>query len=650
MAAGPERWPRETLKMDFANVFSTAAINECSLRNRIIMPLYPTKYATESRVNPRMLEFYRARAKGGVGLIVLDCPCLDYPRAYKGPHELRIDRPEYAEGVRELVAVIQGQGARAFMQLNYPKERTVAQGTPGARKKGRNWKVSLANGMSLFEAAEILEIMADGAASAKELGYDGVEIQASYGDLIAQLLSPLLNRRTDELGGSVENRARFLGRLIKKVKIAAGPRFPVMVKLVCDEYVSAGLGVDEALVIAALVEKSGADAIVANGGNKSSKFVTIPGHDSGPGPLVDLAARIKGAVTIPVVAIGKINTPALADAIIGQGKADFVAMARALVADPDLPGKAAAGRVSDIRGCVYCLEDCADKGVQGIGRCCSVNPFAGQEYLWQIRPATEKKKVLVVGGGPSGIQAAIIADQRGHAVELWEQDQLGGQIRLAHLAPCKEEMTEVLRYLQHRLAAGTVCVRTGQVAEQESIVAHAPDVVIVACGSRPGRLPVPGIDGGQVYDARTVYRAKPPLGRRLVVIGGGDLGCETADWLAGPDRQVTIVEILPEVLTRMKKIPRQRLLARLQEKEVTILTETRLVALEKKGAHLIDKEGQERFLEADNVILAINSVPENRLLAAIAGKIGQMVAVGDAAVPANLGAALRSGTEAALAL
>jgi 2,4-dienoyl-CoA reductase-like NADH-dependent reductase (Old Yellow Enzyme family) len=255
--------------MGFSRLFSEGTIGGCTVKNRIIMSLFPTKYATESKVNPKMLEFYRARARGGAGLIVLDCPCLDYPRAYKGPQELRIDKPEYMQGVTELLGVIHAEGSRAFMHLTYPKERTFGEEMPGAKKKGDLWSVPLANAMSGGEADEILEIMARGAVRARELGYDGVEIQASYGGLIAQLLSPLLNRRTDELGGGPENRACFLTRLIRMVKDAAGRDFPVMVKLVCDESVPGGLDIEGGKEIARLVEAAGADALVANAGNKS---------------------------------------------------------------------------------------------------------------------------------------------------------------------------------------------------------------------------------------------------------------------------------------------------------------------------------------------------------------------------------------------
>ena len=635
--------------MSFSHLFSLAKIGECSLKNRIIMALFPTKYATESKVNPKITGFYRARAKGGVALIVLDCPCLDYPRAYKGSHELRFDLEEYATGIKELLNVIHKEGSKAFMQLNYPKEKVVGQEIAGAKKKGDGWVVSLANAMSLDEADEILEIMANGAKRARETGYDGVEIQASYGDLIAQLLSPLLNKRSDELGGTVENRARFLTRLIKKVKAAAGMEFPVMIKLVCDEFVPGGLSINDSRKIAGLTEDAGADAIVANAGNKSTKFITIPTQESPPGPLIDLAAQIKESISIPVVAIGKINSPDMADKIIGRGKADFVAMARELVADPDLPQKAASNMVDDINRCVFCLEDCAEKGVPGIGRCCTVNPFAGLEYCWKVSPALKKKSVLVIGGGPSGMQAAIIADKRGHDVELWEQsDELGGQARLANIAPFKEEMSEVVRYLKRSLDKSEVRVRVGHQADLAEIIALAPDVVIVATGSRSRRPPVPGISSDLVTDARQVYESRSVAGQKIVIIGGGDIGCETADWLAGPERKVTVVEILPVVLTGMKKIPKGRLLSRLSEKGVTIFTETQTTSIKENIVHLRKKDGEELSIEADKVIVAIRPEPEDSLFQALKDKMKKVIAVGDATSPGNIGSALRSATKAAL--
>jgi len=634
--------------MSFPNLFSSGNIGGCNLKNRIIMPLFPTKYATESKISPKIIEFYRSRAKGGVALIVLDCPCLDYPRAYKGPHELRFDLEEYFRGLTELIEVIHTEGAKVFMHLNYPKEKTVREEITGAKKKGAAWVIPLANSMSIDEAEEILEIIASGAVRARDIGYDGVEIQASYGGLIAQLLSPLLNKRNDKMGGIIENRARFLTELIQIVKTSAGHNFPVMIKLVCDEFVPGGLVVDDAKVIARLVEDAGADAIVANAGNKSTKYITIPSNESPHGPLINLAAQIKASVNIPVIAIAKINSPDIADATIAQGKTDFVAMARALVADPELPCKAKSGMVDDIRRCIYCLQDCSEKGVPGIGRCCTVNPFAGHEYSWKVLPASVKKRVLVIGGGPSGIQAALIARQRGHEVDLWEEDQLGGQAKLSSLAPCKGETSEVVRYLKHSLDKSDVRVRCGRPTDISEVMDMTPDVVVVATGSRPGFLSIPGIDSDFVTDVRKVYENRSTIGQKIVIIGGGDIGCETADLLADPETQVTVVEILPEILHRMKKIPRERLLARLSEKKVTIFTETQITSIKENGVQLRKKDGETFTLKVDNVIFAINAEPENSLVTALKSKIREVVAVGDAALPGNIGTALRSATEAAL--
>lgn len=633
----------------FPNLFTPGTIGNCNLRNRIIMPLYPTKYATESKINQRMKAFYCARARGGVALIVLDCPCLDYPRAYKGPQELRFDTEEYASGIAKLLDIIHAEGARAFMQLNYPKERIFDKEVPGSRKKEEGWVVSLANAMSREEAAEIIEIMAAGAKRAREVGYDGVEIQASYGDLIAQLLSPLLNKRTDNMGGPVENRRRFLIRLIEKTKQCAGRDFPVMVKLVCDEFAPGGLTVNEAISIAKLIEKAGADAILANAGNKATKFVTIPGHDYAPGLLTEIAARIKAAVNLPVIAIGKINTPALAEEIIASGKADFVAMARALIADPDLPNKAASGNIAGIRACTYCLEDCADKGAPGLGRACAVNPFAGLEYCWNVLPVAVKKKILVVGGGPAGIQAAVIASQRGHRVELWEKEaEPGGQLLLADKAPFKKEMSEALRYLIHSLKQSAAQVRLNCPGAVEDIVNAAPDAVIVATGSHPIRPLIPGIDSGIVVNVRELYAKKVLPGQKIVIIGGGDIGCETADWLAEPGREITVIEILTEVLNKMKDIPRARLLARLTNKGVNILTDTRVTEISETRVSLEKKDGQSLRIEADQVILAVGARSKNSLADELKGKIKEVIAIGDASQPGNLGAALRSATEVAL--
>lgn len=629
--------------MDFPHLFTPGQIGSCRLKNRIIMPLYPTKYATDGKVNDRIIEFYRARANGGAGMIVLDCPCLDYPRAYKGPHILRFDSDKYTTGLKNLLDVIHAGGCKAFMHLSYPRERKSGEGGDS--------KIALVNSMTLAEADEILEMMVAGAGKAKEIGYDGVEIQASYGDLVAQLLSPLSNKRQDDLGGSLENRSRFLIRLIDGVRSEVGEGFPVMVKLVCEEYDKAGFSIEDAVATARSIESAGADAVVASAGNKKTRWRTIPTSESIPGPLVPLAAKLKTVISIPIIAIGKINEPKLAEEILEHNKADFVAMARGLVADPDLPHKAASGVAEKIRRCLYCLEDCADKGVPGIGRCCTVNPFSGNESIWKIEPSGAEKNVLVIGGGPAGIQAALIASKRGHRVELWEQcEQLGGQLKIAHLAPFKENILRFLRHQEQSLKESNVSVKLGYTARVETILEHHPDIVILATGSRSYQPDLPGKNSENVVDARELYDKPMETGRNIVVLGGGEIGCETAEWVHGPGKKITIVEIASEILNNMKKIPRERLLYRLKQKDISILTETRIRAIETDRVLLRKTDKDEYWLPADQIIVSIGSKPEYSLYSGLKDDVDTVLIIGDAHSPGNLGTALRAATETALNL
>jgi 2,4-dienoyl-CoA reductase-like NADH-dependent reductase (Old Yellow Enzyme family)/thioredoxin reductase len=627
----------------FPNLFSPGRIGGLELKNRLIMSLYPTQYVTDGRVNERLLEFCRRRAAGGVGLMVLEGGCLDFPIAWKGPLELRMDAPEYVSGLKQLAQAVQAQGARAFMHLNYPAALPAAEGTPGAVQRKGKWSLPLVSGGSAGQIERVVERFAAGARAARDMGYDGVEVQAGWGDLVAQFLSPLTNRREDGYGGSTSNRARLLLDIVGEIKRSAGDDFPVQIKLCVDELDTGGLVLDQGKAVSRQLEAAGADSILVTVGNKKTKRFALPAFALEPGVSVGYAAAIKEAIGIPVIAMGKINTPALAENLLADSQADMVAMTRALITDPDLPAKARAGQAEEIRGCIYCLEDCADKGVPDLGRACVNNPLAGQEYEIKITPAAQPRRVWVIGGGPAGLQAALTAAERGHEVKLFEKDgRLGGSFRLAPLPPFKAEAAEVLRWLEFKIEQSAVVVELNREIGADEVAAGNPDVVIVATGSRPKLPPLPVADRQNVWSAAAFIEERPAVGGNAVVIGGGALGCETAEIAADLGSRVTVVEMGKRPMPRSKSLPRAELLGRLEQKGVAILTETTAAAIEAGAVVIVDGQGQESRVAADTVIYAVGNEPVRGVYDRLQGYTGEIYLIGDADQPGNVGHALRT--------
>lgn len=622
------------------HVFSAGRIGELRTENRIVLPSMNTRLPSDDgRVTERTREYYRQRARGGAGLLTFEStyPCHPHPNRY------RITDESYVPGLRTVVETIHGEGTNLAVQMNVHRASADQHEplspspltTPGGKRVGAIDRERIESLVTAF---------ADGAARAKEAGFDGIEIHGASGYLIHQFLSPHTNRREDEYGGSLWNRTRFARELLTAVRGRVGPDYPVWFRIAGDEFLEGGITASVSKEIARVLSETGSDAIHVTAGHHWNARSTPSGYVE-RAVYADLAAEIREHVSVPVITVGRINDPAVAEEVLAAGKADFVAMARAHLADPYFLRKAREGQADRIRPCVGGLEGCYD-GLNGAPVTCTVNARVGREGE-PFPPVSEPKTVIVVGGGPAGMEVARVAGKRGHDVTLYERaSALGGQLRWATNAPAKREYASLVRYYEAELRAYDVDVRSGVRMDRNALADVTCDALVVATGSVPTVSPIAGLSeataAGRVLHPEDVLTDPNPSYSTSVVYGADEPACDTAEYLAERDCRSTIIApdaLLPGRILESERFGyRKRTLARFERAEqISVFTDARVAEIQPDGVEVV-AAGNRTHVPCERVILANERAPDRGL--AERGDEPSTWVVGDASGTRGLYAAI----------
>ncbi|WP_406677799.1 FAD-dependent oxidoreductase [Neomoorella carbonis] len=624
----------------FPLLISPTKIGNLQLKNRMVMPPMETNYAySDGSVTDRLVTYHEERARGGVGLIIVEASYVHITgKGFKNGLGIYSDR--LIPGLRRLVEAVHAHGAKIAIQLFHGGRQAHSEYTgqpllaPSPIPDPTVGEIP--KELSRDEINMLVKAFAEAARRAKTAGFDAIEIHGAHGYLLDEFLSPFSNKRTDEYGGSLENRMRFPLEVVRAVRQAVGPEFPIIYRMSADEKVPGGLTLDETKVVARRLEQEGVNALHVSAGVYASAQWVIQPMYLPRGCLVDLAQGIKSVVKIPVIAVGRINDPEVAEDILKAGKADLISFGRELITDPEMPKKVIEGRLDEIRHCIACCQACIDELFRDHAIGCTVNARAGYEREFTLGRASRPRKVLVVGGGPAGMEVARVAALRGHQVTLWEKSgDLGGQLLLAFTPPQKGEIATFRDYLIGQLAKLKVKVQLNKEATPEAVCQEKPDVVVIATGARPATLNVPGVEAENVVLSWDVLRGKVKVGKKVAVIGGGLVGCETAEYLAEKGHEVTIIEMLPQVAGDIGPLVGAMLMERLKQ-QVKIITGAKLKAIKGRTITFAYNDREEDLADIDTVVLAIGSRPEDTLAQAMEGSGIDYYVIGDAVSPRRI--------------
>ena len=640
------------------HLFQPLTIGSMTLRNRTFMSPMSLGYESQDgTISEQMSRYWGDRAKGGVAAIILDVVSVDPRVPYLG-NTMHFGAEHAMASFKRFTDEIHSYGAKVLPQISHPGPESISSFfgvTPVAPSSYINSLGQKTRALKKDELPAIVEQYAVAAAMAREAGFDGIELHAAHAYmLLGSFLSPLRNKRSDEYGGTLMNRARLLFEVLDAIAEKAGKDFPLILRVAGDERHPDGNSVHDFIRLLPYLEDHGVDAIEVSGGTQyESPNKIIPCYGEPEGVNLPEAQLIKQATSLPVIVVGKILDPRHADQIIALKQADGVVLGRALLADPQWVNKAKEGDFLGISPCVSCAVGCiGEQGKQKPGTC-SIHPATGREAEMEIHPAKEKKSIVVVGGGMAGMTAARVSAMRGHFVTLLEKEEtLGGQMKLACVPPSKQEVSNWVIYLEEQLRRLDVEVITDCEATTETIREYKPDVVVVATGAKQFRPCADTVsDDLSLMAWDVISNEKEILGGNVVVVGGGSVGLETAELLLHRARgpmSITVMEMLDEVGIDMVPNNKSPLLARLSHAGVNIMTGAQLLSAEPGTVTYKSGDDIKQLHGISHIVFACGSQSNNALYEKIKDQFDHVVLVGDAVTPAQALEAVRGAWEAML--